>query len=108
MLCFVILFHFCDEVLKQIPLRNGNSSSEKLINIGNVFTLETNESRVLEILHTPNCIVSSMHVALNVEYCGKNTRVDSNFNNINSIILLLEYYFIAREIKECIPTLTLL
>ena len=108
MLSFVILFHFCDEVLKKNPLRNENSSSEKLINIGNAFTLETNESRVLEILHTPNCIFSSMHVALNVEYCSENIRVDSNFNKINSIILLLGYYFIAREIKECISTLILL
>ena len=93
-----------------LPLRNENGSLEKENNIGNGFTLAPNESRVLEILHAPDCIFSSMYVALNFEYRGRNTRVDSNFNKINSfqqknIQLLLGYDLNAREIKECIPTL---
>ena len=65
------------------------------------------------MLHTPDYIFSSMHIALNFECRGRNTQVDSNFNKINSfqqknIKLLLGYDLNAREIKTFIPMLTLL
>ena len=78
-----------------------------------LLTLAPNESRVLEMLHKPDCIFRSICVALNFEYRGRNTRVDSNFNKVNSFQqknfkLLLRYDINAREIKECIPALKLL
>ena len=55
-----------------------------MINIENGFTLVPNKSRALELMHTPDCIFSSMYVALFFEYRDRNAQVDPNFKKINS------------------------